>query len=238
MSKLETVLNYQQTENKKLEIEAALRGSDAYRELSKLHNTLKASQAAIQKMGEELEKSTQLAQKLAERMEGLIERKELEEEDWSIIREDEEATSEEISELFGDMDKVSKEMSALTREIKRLFAEIDKAAAEYQKTGSEYKRDKARYDELKTVVEGERAEANEKLAAVDAELLKIEKGADAELLAKYKKAHVHFPDALVPVEGEKCGGCKMSIPMAALKKLEMPDATIECENCGRVIYKP
>jgi len=238
MSKLETVLNYQQTENKKLEIETALRGTDAYRELSKLRNALKTSQAAIQKMGEDLEKSTQLAAKLSEKLDSLMERKELEDEDWSIIREDEETTSEEISELFGDMDKISKEMNAFAREVKRLFAEIDKAAADYQKTGTEYKRDKARYDELKIVVENERAEANKKLDEIDAELAVIEKEADPELLAKYKKAHVHFADALVPIEGEKCGGCKMSIPMATLKKLEAADATLECENCGRVMYKP
>ncbi|MDO4493835.1 MAG: C4-type zinc ribbon domain-containing protein [Clostridia bacterium] len=238
MSKLDTVLHYQEVARKKLEIETALRASEAFRACMKLQQELKQSQATAAKLSAELENNVKLLERLTAKANSLNERTELENDDWNIMKNDEESTAAEMNELFGDMDQINKDMNTLSREIKKLFAEVDKAMDEYQKTGSDYKAAKKRYDECKATVEQERAEANGKIAEIDAELAEIAKDCDAQLLEKYKRAAKHYPDALVPVDHEKCSGCKMSIPLGTLKKLEAEGFTIECENCGRVLYSP
>lgn len=238
MSKLETVLHYQEVEQKKQEVETGLRTTPAYRECIKLSQELKQSQATAAKLGQELENNVKLLERMTAKEQSLTERTELENDDWDIMKNDEESTAAEMAELFGDMDQINKDMTALSREIKRLFAEVDKAIEEYQRIGSEYKAAKKRYDECKATVEQERQEASNKLAEIDAELAEIAKEADPAIFEKYKRAAKHYPDALVPVTADKCSGCKMSIPLGTLKKLEQEDYTVECENCGRVMYRP
>ena len=60
---------------------------------------------------------------------------------------------------------------------------------------------------------------------------------DPKLLAKYnaKSEGKIFP-IFVPETNSRCGGCRMEIPAGKLADLKNK-GLIECENCGRLIYK-
>ena len=36
----------------------------------------------------------------------------------------------------------------------------------------------------------------------------------------------------------QCGGCFMSLPSATLRELKLGEKTVECDNCGRILYDP
>ena len=236
MGKLEAMLSYQQTELKKQEAEQVVRSTPARVKLNRLHKLLKSQQAAIAKLSEDIEARTIQAAKLSEQAKRLEERIELENSELATITGDEESTAEEMTELRVDIERLQKEINQVVREGKHLLAEVEKATEEYQQTNHTARAAKKEYDQLRMVCEKERDDSTAELKAFDERLAEIRKDVDPALFARYEKVKQHHAVPLVPVVGGKCSGCNMSLPMVMLKKLTAPDAVLECENCGRILY--
>lgn len=236
MGKLDAMLLYQQTEQKKLEAEQAVRSTPARQKLSRLHKLLKTQQATIQKLTEETETRLSQINKLSEQAKRLEERIELENSELATITGDEESTAAEMTELRVDMERLQKEINQVVREAKKLLSEAEKAAEEYRETNLTAKNAKKEYDQVRAVCEKERDDSAEMLASFDEKLEQIRKDVDPALFQRYEKVKQHYAAPIVPVIGGKCSGCNMSLPMVMLKRLNAPDAVLECENCGRILY--
>lgn len=236
MGKLDAMLLYQQTEQKKLEAEQAVRSTPARQKLSRLHKLLKTQQATIQKLTEETETRLSQINKLSEQAKRLEERIELENSELTTITGDEESTAAEMTELRVDIERLQKEINQVVREAKKLLSEAEKAAEEYRETNLTAKNAKKEYDQVRAVCEKERDDSAEMLASFDEKLEQIRKDVDPALFQRYEKVKQHYAAPIVPVIGGKCSGCNMSLPMVMLKRLNAPDAVLECENCGRILY--
>lgn len=236
MGKLDAMLLYQQTEQKKLEAEQAVRSTPARQKLSRLHKVLKTQQATIQKLTEETETRLSQINKLSEQAKRLEERIELENSELATITGDEESTAAEMTELRVDIERLQKEINQVVREAKKLLSEAEKAAEEYRETNLTAKNAKKEYDQVRAVCEKERDDSAEMLASFDEKLEQIRKDVDPALFQRYEKVKQHYAAPIVPVIGGKCSGCNMSLPMVMLKRLNAPDAVLECENCGRILY--
>ena len=236
MGKLDAMLLYQQTEQKKLEAEQAVRSTPARQKLSRLHKLLKTQQATIQKLTEETETRLSQINKLSEQAKRLEERIELENSELATITGDEESTAAEMTELRVDIERLQKEINQVVREAKKLLSEAEKAAEEYRETNLTAKNAKKEYDQVRAVCEKERDDSAEMLASFDEKLEQIRKDVDPALFQRYEKVKQHYAAPIVPVIGGKCSGCNMSLPMVVLKRLNAPDAVLECENCGRILY--
>ena len=236
MGKLDAILLYQQTEQKKLEAEQAVRSTPARQKLSRLHKLLKTQQATIQKLTEETETRLSQINKLSEQAKRLEERIELENSELATITGDEESTAAEMTELRVDIERLQKEINQVVREAKKLLSEAEKAAEEYRETNLTAKNAKKEYDQVRAVCEKERDDSAEMLASFDEKLEQIRKDVDPALFQRYEKVKQHYAAPIVPVIGGKCSGCNMSLPMVMLKRLNAPDAVLECENCGRILY--
>ncbi len=236
MGKLDAMLLYQQTEQKKLEAEQAIRSTPARQKLSRLHKLLKTQQATIQKLTEETETRLSQINKLSEQAKRLEERIELENSELATITGDEESTAAEMTELRVDIERLQKEINQVVREAKKLLSEAEKAAEEYRETNLTAKNAKKEYDQVRAVCEKERDDSAEMLASFDEKLEQIRKDVDPALFQRYEKVKQHYAAPIVPVIGGKCSGCNMSLPMVMLKRLNAPDAVLECENCGRILY--
>lgn len=236
MGKLDAMLLYQQTEQKKREAEQAVRSTPARQKLSRLHKLLKTQQATIQKLTEETETRLSQINKLSEQAKRLEERIELENSELATITGDEESTAAEMTELRVDIERLQKEINQVVREAKKLLSEAEKAAEEYRETNLTAKNAKKEYDQVRAVCEKERDDSAEMLASFDEKLEQIRKDVDPALFQRYEKVKQHYAAPIVPVIGGKCNGCNMSLPMVMLKRLNAPDAVLECENCGRILY--
>lgn len=236
MGKLDAMLLYQQTEQKKLEAEQAVRSTPARQKLSRLYKLLKTQQATIQKLTEETETRLSQINKLSEQAKRLEERIELENSELATITGDEESTAAEMTELRVDIERLQKEINQVVREAKKLLSEAEKAAEEYRETNLTAKNAKKEYDQVRAVCEKERDDSAEMLASFDEKLEQIRKDVDPALFQRYEKVKQHYAAPIVPVIGGKCSGCNMSLPMVMLKRLNAPDAVLECENCGRILY--
>lgn len=150
---------------------------------------------------------------------------------------------DELVEGGADIDFYKKKATLVLEKMKKIKADLASLEKRIKETDEEYKA-------LKAEVKGkqkEYKEAQEKFAAykaskepqrqeIEKELATAAKGADAELLTKYKTKR---KEKLFPVVGQlysgRCPFCSMQPPIVALDALKN-GGTIDCDNCHRVLY--
>ena len=78
---------------------------------------------------------------------------------------------------------------------------------------------------------------SKELEDLEKEMAQLEKKIRPQLLEAYKKLArvVRAPCLVKLTDGNKCGGCNVSIPLSSVNRLD--DGIILCENCRRMIYK-
>lgn len=236
MGKLDALWAYQEAEQQKSQVEAAIRSTPSRLRFNKLHKLLKNQQDIITKLNAEMDARKQQLAKFAEQAEKLSDRLDMERSEFETIRGDEESTAEEMTELRGDIEKINRELSNAIRDIKALQSDIEKAEEQHQQTRLTAGKAKKEYDQLRVVCEQERDASASELAACDQTLAELAKSVDPALLNRYNQVKQHHPQPMAKVVNAKCSGCNMSLPMVVLKKLANDDALVECENCGRILF--
>ena len=93
-------------------------------------------------------------------------------------------------------------------------------------------------DRLKVVYDQEFKRDSQQLAKmrenIEAESAKI----DPELLKRYRSIKQHCTPPMAKLVNGQCSGCFMSLPSATLRELKLGEKTVECDNCGRILYDP
>ena len=95
---------------------------------------------------------------------------------------------------------------------------------------------KTKRDALKQKQEEANNSSQPEIEKLKEEMAKLEKSIQATNLAKYKnvKQDGIFP-VLVPLQENRCGGCRMLLSTSAIEKLKA-EGLYECEQCRRLIY--
>ena len=63
------------------------------------------------------------------------------------------------------------------------------------------------------------------------------KAADEDLFELYEKLfRSKAGRAVVPLEGNHCSGCHMTVTPATLRDAKVGNAVVSCEQCGRIVY--
>ena len=99
----------------------------------------------------------------------------------------------------------------------------------YNKGKTTFDELKAEYDAAAAQIETDNKPLYDKLKAAEEQL-------EPALLQKYKNIKTNKPNVLVPLHGDRCGGCNMSMAALVLKNVNEGSHIVECENCGRIIY--
>jgi len=66
---------------------------------------------------------------------------------------------------------------------------------------------------------------------------RMAKQIDERLLQTYERMSRRFTRVIVPVEGKVCLGCFMGLPTSGRRNIA-PGTVENCENCGRILYRP
>ena len=238
MIDLKPLFAYQEAEKKMASAEAALRNTPARTRLNQLYRLLKNQQQLVTKLNDELHEREQQFQRMKEQVAKLADSLELEKSELEIMQADEESTSEEMAELRGDLDALQRDMAACLREIGKSQQQIEKSLEDYQSARSVYSKAKKEYDSAKSVCEEEKASFSAESESLAREIEELGRAVDPELLERYNRAKLHnTAQPLAKVINSRCSGCNMSLPTSVIKKLESDNVIVECENCGRILYK-
>ena len=99
-------------------------------------------------------------------------------------------------------------------------------------------RTKQEYDQLKTVYDEEFKRDQHTLKSMRANIEQEAARLDQALLSRYRAIKQHCTPPMAKLVDGQCGGCFMSLPSATLRELKLGEKTVECDNCGRILYDP
>ena len=132
-----------------------------------------------------------------------------------------------------------KKLETLEKEISSMYTEVQQVSREYEDIIKKSKSDRLKFDKYKASYSKLKAEKEPIISELKAKLETMKKGIDERLFQIYsqKREGRLFP-VFVALNATKCGGCRMEISASKLGAMNTNKyGVIECENCGRYIYK-
>ncbi len=139
--------------------------------------------------------------------------------------------AKKINQLSDTLRRIESELGDVMRDMEDTVKSYGDFRHKFNQTKDEYLVYRKKYEDLKTAKQSE-------LEPLKKQLADLSKKIDPERLKRYtiRRNDKIFP-VLVPLENERCGGCRMELPLSERGKLKA-DSPIECENCKRIIYLP
>ena len=146
-------------------------------------------------------------------------------------------TNEAFKSLLSEIEHAKTEKDILETEILNILEQVDQARLqekERQKESAEYqKRSDAEIQALKEEqkrLEGEMAQKTDERAQLAQQL-------SPEILERYEYIRSRRSGlAMVPVQGESCGGCHMELPTHIIVEIKKQGQPVLCESCQRILY--
>lgn len=232
MAQVEQLLKYQQEDSKLLKIEQETAVSEERKNyiqtkmfLTKASEKLDNLEAKAKELASVLE---QLNGQYGEIYETLSDFENVDElvdggADVSFYKKNVFQLTERLKSIRAEVSSLSKAIKEADEEYQNLKKKVITAQKQYPEYTEAYKKFKA----------GKESEMN----AVKAELLKLEKNIDAEIMKKYqvKRSERIFP-ILCEVKDGRCSKCGTELSLVGKEKIEAGTPT-ECDNCHRFLYK-
>ena len=228
---LQAILQYQETDAKLYKLEREIAGCDERKEYVKFKKFLEAAPEkldALEVKASALQsEAAEVTQKYARVEESLNDFDNLDElvtsgADIAFYKKKAQALADQLKKLKADLATLTANIKATDEEYKKLKKQVLSAQKQYAEATEKYKA-------VKAAREPEKKELETALA-------KLEKDVPAEMLETYRTKR---KEKIFPVVGEMVGGrcpfCSMEPPLAARNKLT-GGASIECDNCHRIIF--
>ena len=228
---LQAILKYQETDAKLYKLEREIAGCDERKEYVKFKKFLEAAPEKLDalevKAAALQSEAAEITQKYNRAEEALNDFEHLDElitsgADIAFYKKKAQALADQLKKLKADLATLTANIKATDEEYKKLKKQVLSAQKQYAEATEKYKAVKAAREPEKK--------------ALEAELAKLEKDVSAEMLETYRTKR---KEKIFPVVGEmigtRCPFCSMEPPLAARNKLT-GGASIECDNCHRIIF--
>ena len=189
-------------------------------------NSMKKVESSVAAMGDRLD----VVREEAERLQGVL-AKLLEE-----IQTHPPESIEDIEKQLSAAQKLENTLQHYEQELARMRRESDQCDRLQRDIRMRAARTKAEYDELKRTYEVEFKAAQAELAKLKSRAEAEGKSIDPDMMARYRQIKQHAMPPMAKINGDRCGGCNMSLPAATLDHLNAGDEIVECDNCGRILF--
>ena len=229
------MLEYQRLDSELNKIEKELRNNPYYVKRRKLKDALQQGDEQLSRLDQrtmelrnQLAQATQNLQKITavidEHTREIVDIEDQDELNYMSKKLDEQlallaSVENEIKQILREAEELEKSFENIYRvQIPRLLAEYNKCNAEFDNAAQQVK---PRVLELK-----------KQQAALKPKI-------DPVLFERYSKLAEQVHPVFVPLEGEnRCGRCRVEMPLAQVAAKIAEKGYLTCENCGRIIYKP
>lgn len=231
MSQLQAILSYQEVDKRLYKLERELAGCDERKEYVKYKKFLETAPEKLDALDAKATGYKAEAAELAKKYERTEETlKDFENLDELVTGGADIAFYKKKAQSIVDqLKKIKADLTALTANIKAIDAEYQKLKKQVISAQKQYAEAAEKYKAVKAGREAERKE-------IEGELAKLVKEVPEKMLEVYKTKR---KERIFPVVGElagsRCPFCSMEPPLAARNKLT-GGATIECDNCHRLIF--
>jgi len=230
---LEAILKYQEIEQNIDALENELKKSKEFDEANKAKKLLSELRVKVEKLEDSAKTILARYQKATAKFAQYTKKLEALEAELAAADDSKIALYEKA---YKDFSTVS---ISLDKEIAYLYSEMEQINADYLALIMKSKEVRATYNKYKLAFEKQKAEKKPILDELKANLDKQKKVVDEKLLKIYlqKKEGRIFP-VYAALASNKCSGCRMEVSASKLGAMKTNEyGVIECENCGRFIYK-
>jgi predicted nucleic acid-binding Zn-ribbon protein len=148
--------------------------------------------------------------------------------------------NEEYTALKHEIERAEKDIVAIEDRELELMQETEDLKPAIATAEAKFNAEKARVagllktaDEKVGVLQGRADEVKVERDALSEEV----KAADEDLFELYEKLfRSKAGRAVVPLDGNHCSGCHMTVTPATLRDAKVGTKVVSCEQCGRIVY--
>lgn len=227
---MQEILKYQDVDFKIKKIENDILSSECRKNAAKMQQYLKDSQTKIMqlenssgKVVDTYKKATKLYNEFVDKLSELNKKIE------GASLENIDGLKELVSKYYDILSKLEREIGNMSNQINSINKEFDNVMKNARTARKNLEVYKDEYNKLKASKEPE-------IEALKKELEQLKSKVKPELMKKYLAKKEGKQPVFVPENGGRCSGCRMEISGVKLNELAGA-GYIECENCGRIVYK-
>lgn len=191
-------------------------------------NNMKKLEADVAVMQDRLEAVGDEAKRLSGVLEGMV--RELE--------SSPPADAEESDRRAEAAERLTETLARYEQELLKMRKDAEARDRQQKEIRVRAAKTKQEYDQLKQVYDQEFKRDTQKLAAMRENIEKEAAKLAPELLKRYRAIKQHCTPPMAKLVNGQCSGCFMSLPSATLRELKLGEKTVECDNCGRILYDP
>lgn len=148
-------------------------------------------------------------------------------------------TNKEYTAKLKEIEGQKADKSQLEEEILKSYDAVDKLNAEVEKEKKIVGEEEKNYLAKKNEVEIAMSQLTGQIKALDGQRVTLTPDIDTNLLARYERVLENKGGlAIVPVQGNSCGGCYMNVTAQTINQLKLSDEIVGCEMCSRILYLP
>lgn len=228
---MQEIIKYQEIDMNIKKLDAELKSSANRKNAAEMQQYLKDSQSKLVSLDENAKALSDQYEKAVAIYNDFVSKLE------NLVQEVDKASVDKIDSLNGLIDKFSADAKKLDNHISTLQGRMNAVARDVENIMNNAKKAKRNLEIYRAEYLKEKDKIEPELNKLKAELEVQKKKVSADLLAKYNtKSDGRVFDIFVPEINGRCKGCRMEISAGKMSKL-ISDGIIECENCGRYIYK-
>lgn len=225
-----SILDIQKLDGERRKAQASIENSQENKLLQKFTNVMKEGRTFVNNISNASGEMIAEYNELNSRYENLVAKIELA----SKIKL-EKSDLEHVTEMVNNSNSLASECAIIEQRMRELTDKSAKLLSDYNVAMNQLKSTKQKVDALKDMIAKMQAQLKPNLDAIDKKIAELEPTIDKDILAKYKKMRADnvFP-VFVRLNGDRCGGCQMSLPLGFIEKLK-EKGTLACEECHRII---
>lgn len=232
MSKLDQLWVYQEADMEVVRFENEMRRDPTRTKLLRLRNFVVDQQTVLSQLEEAASASRGRVAQLEEekaKSEAAIED--------GVQKLDAQAyqSLEDVQAALRDAQRVMDGLKNCERELKKIVSDAKNIEDKLRDVRQKVAQARTQYTTLKAGYDDAFARQSAELDKLKAKRDKACEGIEAELLKRYEAAKQQCTPPMAKLNGDRCGGCNMSLPAAIQKRVRDASQVIECENCGRIL---
>lgn len=148
-------------------------------------------------------------------------------------------TNEAYRALLSEIEKTKEEKNRIEDKILELMQRIEDLNLENKQTAQIFGNKQEKSEKEIKLLEEEIAKISQEITEKEKERKNIAEKISSSLFTRYTKIRENKEGlAVVPIEDNHCGGCRMLLPPHLINEVYKDQGIITCEVCSRILYLP
>ncbi len=145
--------------------------------------------------------------------------------------------NKEYTAKINEIESIKADKSIIEEKIILAYDEGDKLKDEIEKEKELVHQEEQRYLQQKKEVEENIRSIEQRIKELHKQREELIPQINPSFLSRYERILVNKEGlAIVPVEGQACGGCYMNVPAQVINEIKKYEELVYCEICARILY--